>query len=239
MKCTRCKEPAEVKLRAHNSAFCRACFVFFFQRRVVRAIEHERMFDRTSRILVAVSGGKDSLALWDVLVSLGYATTGLYLGLGIGSYSDRSREKVEAFAAARSLPLTVIALADEESDVAAWLRFRVHLLSVERSALADARNDGSIDNSVKLAIDRELDYATLFASARLFHRHVLGARESAELYRTYVQCASESPGMKNTSTMNSVPSTNSSSDRGVRSTPGRSCTVFDPAIASRRLSAKT
>ena len=113
MKCTRCKEPAEVKLRAHNSAFCRACFLFFFQRRVVRAIEHEHMFDRTSRILVAVSGGKDSLALWDVLVGEGYPTVGFHLALGIGGYSARSRERCEAFAAARGLELSVHALADE------------------------------------------------------------------------------------------------------------------------------
>jgi tRNA(Ile)-lysidine synthase TilS/MesJ len=30
-----------------------------------------------------VSGGKDSLALWDVLHGAGYRTTGLYLDLGI------------------------------------------------------------------------------------------------------------------------------------------------------------
>lgn len=46
---------------------------------------------------------------------------------------------------------------DEGSDVATWLRFRVHLLAIERSALNDARNDGTVDNNVKLAVDRELD----------------------------------------------------------------------------------
>ena len=60
-----------------------------------------------------------------------------------------------------------LGVADEQSDVAAWLRFRVHLLQVERSALADARNDGSIDNSVKLAIDRELDLEEERLRARL------------------------------------------------------------------------
>ena len=65
-----------------------------------------------------MSGGKDSLALWDVLVELGYQTTGLYLGLGIGGYSDRSREKVEAFASARELPLRVVDLADEGPGLA-------------------------------------------------------------------------------------------------------------------------
>ncbi|WP_445148794.1 Na+/H+ antiporter [Baekduia sp. Peel2402] len=60
-----------------------------------------------------------------------------------------------------------LGVADEQSDVAAWLRFRVHLLAVERSALADARNDGSIDNSVKLAVDRELDLEEERLRARL------------------------------------------------------------------------
>jgi NhaP-type Na+/H+ or K+/H+ antiporter len=60
-----------------------------------------------------------------------------------------------------------LGVADEQSDVAAWLRFRVHLLQVERSALTDARNDGSIDNNVKLAIDRELDLEEERLRARL------------------------------------------------------------------------
>ena len=44
------------------------------------------------RVLVAVSGGKDSLAVWDILLELGYEADGLYLGLGIGDYSDASGE---------------------------------------------------------------------------------------------------------------------------------------------------
>ncbi len=103
-----------MKLRAHNSAFCRACFLFFFQRRVGRAIDHEKMFDRSSRILVAVSGGKDSLALWDVLANEGYQTVGFHLALGIGGYSQRSRERCESFAEKHGLDLRVHSLADEK-----------------------------------------------------------------------------------------------------------------------------
>ena len=60
MKCTRCRSRAEIGLRAHNANFCRPCYLFWFRRRVVRAIEKQEMFTRDSRILVAVSGGKDS-----------------------------------------------------------------------------------------------------------------------------------------------------------------------------------
>ena len=55
-----------------------------------RAIHSHRMLEPGERVLVAVSGGKDSLALWDILVRLGYEADGLYLGLGIGDYSDES-----------------------------------------------------------------------------------------------------------------------------------------------------
>jgi uncharacterized protein (TIGR00269 family) len=113
MKCTRCRAPAEVELRQHNSGFCRSCFVVYFHRQVERAVTKERMFTRDEAVLVAVSGGKDSLALWDVLVELGYRTTGLHLSLGIGEYSDRSTAKTVAFASARGLPLISVPLADE------------------------------------------------------------------------------------------------------------------------------
>lgn len=73
------------------------------------------MFTHEERVLVAVSGGKDSLALWDTLIELGYTTEGLYLGLGIGSYSAASQRKAEAYAARRGLPLRVVAL-EEEGD---------------------------------------------------------------------------------------------------------------------------
>ena len=113
MKCRRCKAPAVVEVRRHNSAFCRDCFLHHVRTQVERAIEHYRMFGREDRILVAVSGGKDSLALWDVLLELGYRADGLYLGLGIGEYSTRSGEITRAFARDRGVELIQVDLAGE------------------------------------------------------------------------------------------------------------------------------
>src|SRR5439155_2806318 len=64
-------------------------------------------------LLVAVSGGKDSLALWDVLIDEGYRTTGLYLDLGIFEYSVESRRKCETFAGGRNVPLIVASVSEE------------------------------------------------------------------------------------------------------------------------------
>lgn len=118
MKCTRCRSKVEVYLRQHNAGFCRPCFVLYFRRQVERAIHHTHMLSTDEEVLVAVSGGKDSLALWDVLHELGYRTTGLHLSLGIGSYSDASTEKTERFAEKLGRPLVTVRLAEEGPGLA-------------------------------------------------------------------------------------------------------------------------
>ncbi|MGZ4108055.1 MAG: ATP-binding protein [Actinomycetota bacterium] len=113
MRCRRCKRPAVVEVRRHNAAFCRECFVRHVHEQVKRAIASHEMLASGDRVLVAVSGGKDSLGLWDVLLGLGYAAAGLYLGLGIGEYSDRSGRVVKAFAEERSAELIAVDLRQE------------------------------------------------------------------------------------------------------------------------------
>lgn len=91
-------------MRQHKLALCEAHYPEWFVAQTERAIEKYRMFTPDDRVLVAVSGGKDSLALWDVLLQLGYRADGLYIDLGIDDgvgYSTASRAKVEQFAAAR------------------------------------------------------------------------------------------------------------------------------------------
>jgi len=83
------------------------------RRQVEKAIHDHQMLNKSDRILVAVSGGKDSLAVWDMLIDLGYQADGLYVALGIGEYSDESRGYTERFADERGLKLTVVSLRDD------------------------------------------------------------------------------------------------------------------------------
>lgn len=62
---------------------------------------------------MAVSGGKDSLAAWDLLLDLGYDADGVYLGLGIGDYSERSGQAARAFAKRRGARLIEVELASD------------------------------------------------------------------------------------------------------------------------------
>jgi tRNA-5-methyluridine54 2-sulfurtransferase len=112
VKCRKCGGSAVIELRRHNAAFCTPDFLDFFRNQVREAIRRHRMFTREERILVAVSGGKDSLALWDVLVEDGYDTSGLYLDLGIFDYSVESKARCEKFAAERRVPLIVSGVAE-------------------------------------------------------------------------------------------------------------------------------
>lgn len=114
MKCRKCERKAVVNMRQHKLALCAEHYTDWIPDQTQRFIEKYAMFGRQDRILVAVSGGKDSLALWDVLTKLGYDADGLYIGLGIDGgigYSDQSKKFCEDFAAARGLNLQVFDVA--------------------------------------------------------------------------------------------------------------------------------
>jgi uncharacterized protein (TIGR00269 family) len=113
VKCTVCKQPAVIDIRRHNANFCGEHLLRLCRDQVAKAIKDFDMFEPHQRLLVAVSGGKDSLAVWDILLELGYQADGLYLGLGIGDYSDASGETARAFAAERDLTLIEVDIPTE------------------------------------------------------------------------------------------------------------------------------
>ena len=110
MKCRVCRGPAVIDVRRHNANFCAEHFLRLCRDQVARAIGDHEMLNPGDRVLVAVSGGKDSLAVWDILVELGYRADGLYLGLGIDGYSPESEAFARAFADERGLSLEVVDL---------------------------------------------------------------------------------------------------------------------------------
>ena len=118
MKCTVCKGPAVIDVRRHNANFCANHFLRLCRDQVAKSIKDFEMLSPDERALVAVSGGKDSLAVWDILLELGYQADGLYLGLGIGDYSDASGEMARSFASERGLRLLEVDLpADHGFDI--------------------------------------------------------------------------------------------------------------------------
>ena len=110
-RCRRCRGTDIVmELRRHNAAFCKECFLHHCREQTRRAIEEHKMIAPGERVLVAVSGGKDSLALWDIMLDLGIEADGLYLGLGIGEYSEESGHMARAYAERRGATLLEVDL---------------------------------------------------------------------------------------------------------------------------------
>lgn len=112
-RCRSCKAPAVIDLPRHNANFCAEHLIQLCNRQMAKAIDDFDMFSPTDRLLVAVSGGKDSLALWEMLIEAGYRADGLYIGLGIGDYSEDSGGYVRRFAEERNLHLVTIDLRED------------------------------------------------------------------------------------------------------------------------------
>jgi tRNA-5-methyluridine54 2-sulfurtransferase len=116
MKCKKCGNKASVHMRQHKLALCKDHYLEWVPEQTERFIKKYHMFTPDEKILVAVSGGKDSLSLWDILVRLGYQADGLYLGLGIDGgieYSHESQRLTEKFANEHGLKLHVVDIEKE------------------------------------------------------------------------------------------------------------------------------
>ncbi len=113
MKCRVCRGPAVIDVRRQNANYCVEHFLRMCRDQVNKAIEQFAMLNPQDRALVAVSGGKDSLAVWDLLSEAGYEADGLYVGLGIGDYSDASRGCARRFADQRGLELIEVDLLED------------------------------------------------------------------------------------------------------------------------------
>jgi uncharacterized protein (TIGR00269 family) len=98
MKCRKCRGKALISLKRHNAGFCKEHFNEFFIKQVEKGIKDHKMLNHDDKIMVCVSGGKDSLVLWYLLHKMGYDTTGMYIDLGIGEYSKKSCGMVKDFA---------------------------------------------------------------------------------------------------------------------------------------------
>jgi len=127
MKCRICGVKASVNMRQHNMALCKEHFLEWIPGQTARFIKKYEMFTENEKILVAVSGGKDSLSLWDILRRLGYQADGLYISLGIDEgidYSAESQRLAEKFALEHKLKLHVVDIQKEYKEAIPTLSFK-------------------------------------------------------------------------------------------------------------------
>ncbi|WP_440059358.1 TIGR00269 family protein [Thermogladius sp. 4427co] len=93
VKCSFCDKPAVYINRVNNLAYCRQHFTEYFEKKVKKTIRKYRMLGKRENIVVAVSGGKDSMALLYFLWKLskknpGWSVSALIIDEGIKNYRE-------------------------------------------------------------------------------------------------------------------------------------------------------
>ncbi|MHA2229415.1 MAG: TIGR00269 family protein [Candidatus Thorarchaeota archaeon] len=97
VECSKCNQPA-VYLRRHTAEnLCKKCLIQTTVDRVRRTINREKMFNEADRIAVAISGGKDSAVLLDVInrIETNYPKAEIIpftIDEGISGYRDKALE---------------------------------------------------------------------------------------------------------------------------------------------------
>ncbi len=116
-RCRLCGAPAIARIEYARAWFCEKHFLEFIDRKVRRALERYSMLGHGRRIVVAVSGGKDSAVLLYVLAKLGkelgIELHALHIDLGIEGYSEKMVEAVRRLCNELGVPLTIYSLPRE------------------------------------------------------------------------------------------------------------------------------
>ncbi|MCL2688036.1 MAG: TIGR00269 family protein [Methanobrevibacter sp.] len=66
--CTKCGNPKIViKRKQSGQTLCKDCFIESIQKKAIKTIKKEKLLEKGDKVLVALSGGKDSVTLLDIL----------------------------------------------------------------------------------------------------------------------------------------------------------------------------
>ena len=101
MKCDRCENSAVFSRKYSGESFCSDCFSNAILRKTAKTISKYNMIQNDELVCVAVSGGKDSLALLHVLSKMAknhnFRIHAVTVDEGIPQYRDEALDIVRNF----------------------------------------------------------------------------------------------------------------------------------------------
>ena len=103
MNCKKCKKKAVLA----NPNYCKDHFIVYFENKVKKTIKDFNLLTKKDRIVVGVSGGKDSLTLLYILNKLYKNVTALAIDEGIKGYRPKSLNTLNEFCKRYNVPLTI------------------------------------------------------------------------------------------------------------------------------------
>ena len=107
MKCKKCKDNAVI------SGFCEKHFVEYFEKKVKATIKEFNLISKKDRVVVAVSGGKDSIATLYLLKKFGYNVEGLAINEGIAGYRKKTLDDLKNFSKKEKVKVKIISFQKE------------------------------------------------------------------------------------------------------------------------------
>lgn len=113
MKCERCGKPAVIEIGYASKVYCSRHFINFYEKKVMRIISKNKMFNKKNNIVVAVSGGKDSMALLFILKKLGYNIKALFIDEGIKKRGNKAIDSVKKLCKKMNVPLEIFTFKKE------------------------------------------------------------------------------------------------------------------------------
>ncbi|MAG45517.1 MAG: TIGR00269 family protein [Nanoarchaeota archaeon] len=118
MPCKICKSKPVITLSNNNISLCKNCFVRYFEKKTLKTIRKYKLIKPRDHIVVAVSGGKDSISVLNILNKIAskkmdIKLTALSVDEGIPNYRNKTIQNAQKYCKKHNIPHSVISFKKE------------------------------------------------------------------------------------------------------------------------------
>ncbi len=121
MPCKNCLNNPVIKLTNNKIVLCKQHFIKYFEKKVFHTIKNYKLVEKNDKVGIAVSGGKDSLSVLNILVMLKnkikiFDIEAIAIDEGIKGYRDETLENAKKFCEENNVKLHIYSYKEEFGD---------------------------------------------------------------------------------------------------------------------------